>query len=48
MKGLLKSQGRRRGSRRLAIPTYRSSARRASDRWLKLAELGVGDPKAVA
>lgn len=48
MKGLLKTQGRRRGPRRPAIPTYRSSARRAADRWLRLAELGVGDPKAVA
>lgn len=48
MKGLIRPRGRRRGPRRLAVPMFRSSARRGSDRWLHVMQLGVGDPRAVA
>lgn len=49
MNQMLKVRGRRRGPRRLGVPTIRSRARRAAGvDWLELIELGVGDPRAVA
>lgn len=45
----MRPKGRRRGPRRPGLPSFRSSACRASgNEWFAVFQYGAGDPRAVA